>query len=176
MIFLWRSVEKPGKASIKSSESLIQATFITIRWTAPTDDGGSPITGYRMILQKGETEIEKDNITDPGTTTYSFRGLEKNTNYTVKLFSRNFIFEGDPTVRTIKTKFEGEESQVISRLSTLHQSFCCKRRFVPVLTMLSAYRIIRFFILGVCLLLLIFTFHNHWCKQTTKTAARYMVG
>ncbi|CAH3158917.1 unnamed protein product, partial [Pocillopora meandrina] len=107
IIFLWHYVEKPGKASIKSSESVIQATFITIRWTAPADDGGSPITGYRMILQKGETEIEKDDITDPGTTSYSFRGLEKNTNYTVKLFSRNFVFEGDPIVRTIKTKFEG---------------------------------------------------------------------
>ena len=112
--FLWHYVEKPGKASIKSSESFIQATFITIRWTAPADDGGSPITGYRMILQKGETEIEKDDITDPGTTSYSFRGLEKNTNYTVKLFSRNFVFEGDPTVRTMKTKFEGDELQVIS--------------------------------------------------------------
>ena len=108
--FLWYYVEKPGKASIKS-ESVIQATSITIRWTAPADDGGSPITGYRMILQKGETELEKDAITNPGTTSYSFRGLEKNTNYTVKLFSRNFVFEGDPTVRTIKTKFEGEESR-----------------------------------------------------------------
>ena len=78
-----------------------------------------------MILQKGETEIEKDDITDPGTTTYSFRGLEKNTNYTVKLFSRNFVFEGDPTIRTIKTKFEGEELQLISWLSTQHQSFFC---------------------------------------------------
>ena len=67
-----------------------------------------------MVLQKGETQIEKNNIADPGTTTYSFRGLEKNTNYTVKLFSRNFVFEGDPTVRTIKTKLEGEESEVIS--------------------------------------------------------------
>ena len=63
-----------------------------------------------MILQKDETEIEKDNITDPRTTTYSFRGLEKNTIYTVKLFSRNFVFEGDPIIRRIKTKFEGEES------------------------------------------------------------------
>ena len=112
--FLWHYVEKPGKASIKSSESDIQATFITIQWTAPADDGGSPITGYRLILQKGETEIEKDNITDPGMTTYSFRGLEKNTNYTVKLFSRNSVFEGDPTVRRIRTIFEGEESQVMS--------------------------------------------------------------
>ena len=114
ILFLWHYEEKPGKASIKSPESVIQATFITIRWTAPADDGGSPITGYRMVLQKGETEIEKDNITDPGSTTYSFRGLEKNTNYTVKLFSRNFVFEGDPTVWNIKTKFEGEKSQVIS--------------------------------------------------------------
>ena len=112
--FLWHYEEKPGKASIKSPESVIQATFITIRWNAPADDGGSPITGYRLILLKGETEIEKDDITDPGTTIYSFRGLEKNTNYTVKLFSRNFVFEGDPTVRTIKTKLEGEESEVIS--------------------------------------------------------------
>ena len=51
-----------------------------------------------MILQKGEAEIKEVNITDSGTTTYSFRGLEKNTNYTVKLFSRNFVFKGDPTV------------------------------------------------------------------------------
>ena len=112
--FLWHYIEKPGKASIKSSESVIQATFITIRWTAPADDGGSPITGYRLILLKGETDIEKDAITNPGTTSYSFRELERNTNYTVKLFSRNVVFEGDPTVRTIKTKFEGEESKVMS--------------------------------------------------------------
>ena len=67
-----------------------------------------------MILLKGETEVEKDNITDLGTIRYSFRELERDTNYTVKLFSRNFVFEGDPAVRTIKTKFEGEESHVMS--------------------------------------------------------------
>ena len=67
-----------------------------------------------MILQKDETERKKVNITDPGTTSYSFRSLEKDTNYTVKLFSRNFVFEGEPTVWNIKTKFEGEESKVIS--------------------------------------------------------------
>ena len=111
--FLWHYVEKPGKASIKS-ESVIQATSITIQWTAPADDGGSPITGFQMILQKDGTEIKKVNITDPKTTSYSLPGLEKDTNYTVKLFSRNFVFEGDPTVWNIKTKFEGEESKVIS--------------------------------------------------------------
>ena len=76
-----------------------------------------------MILQKDGTEIEKKNITDPGTTTYSFPGLQKDTNYTVKLFSRNFVFEGDPTVWNIKTNFEGKESKVISSMSTVHQFF-----------------------------------------------------
>ena len=66
------------------------------------------------MLRKGETEIEEDNITDPGTTTHSFRGLESDTNYTVKLFSRNFVFEGDANIRKIRTIFEGEESQMIS--------------------------------------------------------------
>ena len=74
-----------------------------------------------MILQKDGTEIEENNITDPGTTTYSFPGLQKDTNYTVELFSRNFVFEGDPTVWNIKTNFEGEESKVISSMSTVHQ-------------------------------------------------------
>ena len=107
-----------------------------------------------MILQKDETEIKKVNITDPGTTSYSFPGLQKDTNYTVKLFSRNFVFEGDPTVWNIRTKFEGEESKVISSMSTLHQSFFfffffCQLRFVvsnPVLTVLSACHILRFFL------------------------------
>ena len=109
-----------------------------------------------MILQKDGTEITKVNITDPGTTSYSFPGLEKNTNYTVKLFSRNFVFEGDPTVWNIRTKFEGEESKVISSMSPLHQSFFRQLRFVvsnPVLTTLSACCIIRFWIFSVCPLL-----------------------
>ena len=110
-----------------------------------------------MILQKDGTEIKKVNITDPGRTTYSFPGLQKDTNYTVKLFSRNFVFEGDPTVWNIKTNFEGKESKVISSMSTVHQFFFffffCQLRFVvsnPVLTMLSACRILTFFIFSVC--------------------------
>ena len=63
-----------------------------------------------MVLQKGETEIERTISPTLG----QQLGLEKNTNYTVKLFSRNFVFEGDPIVRKISTLFEGEESQMIS--------------------------------------------------------------
>ncbi|CAH3158634.1 unnamed protein product, partial [Pocillopora meandrina] len=61
---------------------------------------------------------------DPGTTSYSFPGLEKNTNYTVKLFSRNFVFEGDPTVWNIKTKFE--VSTEVYLTATIQEN--CSRR------------------------------------------------
>ena len=42
-----------------------------MQWTAPADDGGSPLTGFQMILQKDGTEIKKINITDSRTTSYS---------------------------------------------------------------------------------------------------------
>ena len=50
-LFLWHYLEKPGKASIKSSESVIQATFITIRWTAPA--------GWRKSDYRIPTELRK---------------------------------------------------------------------------------------------------------------------
>ena len=35
-------------------------------------------------------------------------GLTKSTNYTIKLFARNDVFEGTATERKIKTKYVGE--------------------------------------------------------------------
>ena len=33
--------------------------------------------------------------------------LNKSTNYTIKLFARNYVFEGKATERKIQTKYEG---------------------------------------------------------------------
>ncbi|KAJ7384311.1 hypothetical protein OS493_022418 [Desmophyllum pertusum] len=53
------------------------------------------ITAYRVvILIKGGSEIKNVNITDPGTTSLDVGGLEINTEYTVKVFARNAVFEG----------------------------------------------------------------------------------
>ena len=93
------------------SDEGIQANSLTVRWTAPANDGGSPITGYQVVMLKGDTEINNINITDPGTTRYTFGGLERDTNYAVKVFARNTVFEGEPVVATLKTKFEGKQSQ-----------------------------------------------------------------
>ena len=100
-------LEKPGSPTIISSSTDIQATSLTVKWTAPADDGGSPITAYRVVILKTGTELKNENTTNLGTTSLSFGGLEGDTEYTVRVFARNFVFEGPAGERTVKTKYEG---------------------------------------------------------------------
>ena len=85
----------------------IEATSITVNWTKPADDGGSPITAYRVLILRGNTEIENSNITDLTALQRDIGGLTKSTNYTIKLFARNYVFEGNAAERKIQTKYEG---------------------------------------------------------------------
>ena len=78
-----------------------------VRWTKPADDGGSPITAYRVLILRGNTWLEIRNITDTSVKYQVFGGLNKSTNYTIKLFARNYVFEGKATERKIQTKYEG---------------------------------------------------------------------
>ncbi|XP_022809523.1 neural cell adhesion molecule 1-like [Stylophora pistillata] len=102
-------IKTPGIPSIVVET---QASSLTVRWTAPADDGGSPITAHRLIILKGDTEINIVNITDPGTTSYTFVNLERDTDYTVKVLSRNFVFEGNAVVKVVKTAFKGPPATV----------------------------------------------------------------
>ena len=45
-----------------------------------------------MII-KGDTDRDSVKITDPGTTSHTFGGLERDTNYAMKMFARNAVFE-----------------------------------------------------------------------------------
>ena len=85
----------------------IEATLITVRWTKPANDGGSPITAYKALILRGNTEIKNRNITDLTTMQLDIGGLTKSTNYTIKLFARNYVFEGKATERKIQTKDQG---------------------------------------------------------------------
>jgi len=100
-------LEKPGSPSITQLD--IQTTSLRVKWTAPVDDGGSPITAYRMVILKGSTEIKNDNITDPGTTSWTAGDLTRTTNYTVKVFARNAVFEGRAAEKEVTTKYEGKK-------------------------------------------------------------------
>ena len=56
---------------------------------------------------RGNTEIKNMNITDTSVKHQDIGGLNKNTNYTIMLFARNYVFEGKATERKIQTKNEG---------------------------------------------------------------------
>ena len=96
--------EAPGSPTFTVD---IEATSITVNWTKPADDGGSPITAYRVLILRGNTEIENRNITDLTAMQLDIGGLTKSTNYTIKLFARNYVFEGNAAERKIQTKYEG---------------------------------------------------------------------
>ena len=83
-----------------------------VKWTGPAN-GGSPITAYRVAILHGRSEILNENITDITSDVFNARakvidGLNISTNYTVKVFARNFVFEGEGGEKKIRTKFLGE--------------------------------------------------------------------
>ena len=62
-----------------------------------------------MVILKGSTEVKNVNITDPGTTSFTAGGLERDVEYTVNLFARNVVFEGPAVEKAVKTKHEGNK-------------------------------------------------------------------
>ena len=101
------SSEAPSSPSITSTAKDVHATSLTVKWTAPAVDGGSPITAYRVVMLHLSTEIRNENITDPAAREKFIGGLSKNANYNVKVYARNYVFEGDASQTTLKTNFEG---------------------------------------------------------------------
>ena len=110
MILIKFPLETPGPPAITFSATDIQATSMTVKWTAPADDGGSPITAYRVVILKDGTEIKSVNITDPLIISLSLEDLERDTEYKVKVFARNAVFEGTASHKTMRTKTNGEIS------------------------------------------------------------------
>ena len=98
-------IAKPGSPTIAQLD--IEATSLAVKWTAPADDGGSPITAYRVVILKGNTEIKNVNVTDPDTTSWNAGGLQRDTEYTVKVLAENAVFEGPPVENKVKTKYKG---------------------------------------------------------------------
>ena len=73
----------------------------------PNDNGGSPITGYRVVLLHGGNVI-RNNRTNNAASFFFFEDVRKSTNYTVKVFAKNKVFEGNASVTKIRTNYEGE--------------------------------------------------------------------
>ena len=94
---------------------------MTVKWTVPADNGGSPITAYRVVLSQRDTEIDEKNVTDPVTKTCVFAGLRKRTIYSLRVSARNFVFEGPFSQATVQTKPEGK--RVVNQIQPVNRSF-----------------------------------------------------
>ena len=107
LILFYFYSEAPGFPSITSTAADIEVSSLTVRWTVPADDGGSPITAYRVVILQGDNEIMNANITDPAVREKLIERLNRNTSYNVKVYARNYVFEGDASQKNYKTDFEG---------------------------------------------------------------------
>ena len=93
----------------------IQATSLTVKWEPPVDSGRSPITAYRVVILQGDVEIKNDNVTNPAARSLPVRNLNMSTQYTVMVFAKNYVFEGNAIKKTFRTKFIGETLQYLLR-------------------------------------------------------------
>ncbi|MFJ6071871.1 glycoside hydrolase domain-containing protein [Streptomyces sp. NPDC093065] len=72
----------PGAVSATAS-----ATSVTVAWSAPEDDGGSPVTGYVVTLSGGH-QVEID---DPAARNTVFTRLKSGTSYTARVRAVNAL-------------------------------------------------------------------------------------
>ena len=99
-------IEAPGSPSVKVE---IHATSIKVWWSKPAEDGGSPITAYRVLILQEKKIAKNVNITNLSTKDRDFGDLTTSTNYTLRVFARNYVFEGNATEKKIQTKFQGKK-------------------------------------------------------------------
>jgi beta-glucanase (GH16 family) len=68
---------------------------VTIRWTAPPNDGGSPISRYQIIANNGLADV----LAAPGptATSYTFTQLKNGTNYTFVAYAANSVGLSGPS-------------------------------------------------------------------------------
>jgi subtilisin len=80
-------VSSPPSAPTLLGASSDRAAILS--WTAPTSDGGSPITGYNIYRKIGTAQEALLASTDASTTTYVDGGLTNGTQYTYRVAATN---------------------------------------------------------------------------------------
>ncbi|MCY3850157.1 MAG: fibronectin type III domain-containing protein, partial [Acidimicrobiaceae bacterium] len=77
------------------------STTLTLSWAPPADDGGSPITGYKIQLSKNREAPQTVEVGD--VTTHTVTGLDNTADYRVFIQAVNEVGEGTITPLTSPT-------------------------------------------------------------------------
>jgi len=90
------TVPQPPTGLTASADSFSQ---ITLNWNAPTNDGGSAITGYKIARSSdgGSTWITIVSNTGSTSTAYSNSGLSPNTTYSYRVYAINSVGTSSPS-------------------------------------------------------------------------------
>ncbi|XP_031550983.1 titin-like isoform X2 [Actinia tenebrosa] len=101
----------PGPVTITIDD--VEASSITVRWTRPADNGGSPVTGFKVEVSTRPPVITVNTHT-------VITGLKANTQYTVKVYARNVDGYGKESLKVISTKKQGKPGVPQLTISITH--------------------------------------------------------
>ncbi|MBZ4486858.1 fibronectin type III domain-containing protein [Microbacterium sp. cx-55] len=76
--------------------------MLTLTWNAPTDTGGTTLTGYRLIVSSGG-DIFSELILDANSTSAIIAGLQPDTIYELRLAAGNSVGFGGETIIDART-------------------------------------------------------------------------
>ncbi len=82
--------EKPGPPRSLAATA-VSPTQINLSWRAPSDDGNSPITGYKVDVKEGTGNYKTLSSNVGKNTQYSHTGVTAGTNYQYRVYSINSI-------------------------------------------------------------------------------------
>ena len=92
------AISEPG-APTGLSATVMSQTVINLSWTAPTENGGSPLTGYRIEVSTdaGTRWIDAETDTGLTATTYEHTGLTPGQSHTYRVSAINIAGAGPPS-------------------------------------------------------------------------------
>jgi Domain of unknown function (DUF4082)/Fibronectin type III domain/Bacterial Ig domain len=95
---LFAAAPPSGKPSPPTAVSAAAAASkALVRWTAPSSEGGGPITGYTVTPYIGTTAQTPVNVSPPATST-TLTGLANGTSYTYKVTATNSVGTSEPSL------------------------------------------------------------------------------
>ena len=102
----------PGRPSITLTDRDIEATSLTVRWSAPAGNGGRPVTRYKVVISLLESGRVVKNVIVGLVLHTDVRGLLMSTRYRVEVSAVNVAGAGSPGTEDVTTKYEGIHVQL----------------------------------------------------------------
>jgi fibronectin type III domain protein len=93
------AIPTPPQPPTNLSATVASTSQINLSWTAPTDNGGSPVTGYKIERSTDGSSTWNTIVSNTGNTgtKYSNTGLASGTTYTYRVSAINIIGTSSPS-------------------------------------------------------------------------------